>query len=197
VEESYVPDTNQRLMVYRKLATARALDEVATILEELKDRYGAPPVSVQNLAEYARIRVLADLLGVESIDRDGTIVAARFRQDSPVQPAVLAKLLQSRGDLVLLPPAVLRLDLAKPTSAPPASKGLTARPNERGRLVAQPGSAAASQSWWTARASAAVTPGFTKAEVTAEAPPDPSGPGGLFERLGSALLELSRSAVTG
>ena len=53
VDETYVPDTNQRLMVYRRLASARALDEITVILDELKDRYGPPPSSVLNLAQHA------------------------------------------------------------------------------------------------------------------------------------------------
>jgi hypothetical protein len=31
--------------------------------------------------------------------------------------------------------------------------------------------------------------------MTAEAPPDPSAEGGIFDRLGSVLTELSRSVV--
>jgi transcription-repair coupling factor (superfamily II helicase) len=191
VDETYVPDTNQRLTVYRRLAMARGLDEVTSILEELKDRYGVPPVSVLNLAQYSRIRIFADTIGVESVDRDGPIVAVRFRQDARVEPTVLAKLLQTRGDLTLLPPATLRLDLGKPMMGPQTSKGtLTRRPSSGSRPEPARG-----ESWWTARASAEVKPGFTRAEMTAEAPPDPSAEGGIFDRLGSVLAELSRSVI--
>jgi hypothetical protein len=50
-------------------------------------------------------------------------------------------------------------------------------------------------SWWTARAGSAVQPGFTKGEILAEGPFDPAAPGGLFERLGSVLEQLTRSLV--
>jgi transcription-repair coupling factor (superfamily II helicase) len=199
VDNTYVPDTNQRLMVYRRLAMARSLDEVSSILEELQDRYGSPPPSVQSLAQYARVRILADTIGIESIDRDGLVVILRFRQDSPVQPAALARLLQTRGDLTLLPPAVLRLDMAKPVGAPQTSKGGPGRLTPGGRppsRLAPDSSRAADPSWWTARASSAVTSGFTRAEILAEAPPDAAAPGGLFERVLAVLTELSRSAVT-
>jgi transcription-repair coupling factor (superfamily II helicase) len=119
VDESYVADTNQRLMVYRRLASARTLDEVTKVLEEMRDRYGTPPLSVANLAAFARIRVLADQIGVESLDREGTTVVLRFRQDARVHPAILAKLLETRGDLTLLPPAVLKIDLTSPVAARP------------------------------------------------------------------------------
>ena len=40
-------------------------------MDEVRDRYGPPPASVLNLAEYAAIRLLADRIGLESIDREG------------------------------------------------------------------------------------------------------------------------------
>ena len=40
LDESYVPDMNQRLMVYRRMASARTQEEVTGHLDELRDRYG-------------------------------------------------------------------------------------------------------------------------------------------------------------
>jgi transcription-repair coupling factor (superfamily II helicase) len=234
VDDSYVPDMNQRLMVYRRLASARSLDEVPKVLEELKDRYGTPPPSVANLATFARIRLLADQLGVESLDREGAMLVLRFRQDAPVHPAVLARLIETRGDLTLHPPAVLKLDLSKPAGAPggqkrsegangagghrppgaaPPATVLERRPGVPGQLVSKPkaplppaGAPARpepdedeglAESWWTARATSRVAPGFTRGEILAEVPPDPSAPGGIFERLNDVLGQLSQSGVTG
>ena len=66
LDEAYVPDMNQRLTIYRRVAAARTEDEIATIVDEVRDRYGTPPTALLNLADYARIRVLADTIG----DRD-------------------------------------------------------------------------------------------------------------------------------
>jgi transcription-repair coupling factor (superfamily II helicase) len=203
VDEAYVPDMNQRLMVYRRLASARTLDEVTSAIDEMRDRYGPPPASVENLAEYARVRVLADSIGVETLDREGQTVVLRFRQDAKVEPGVLARLLQTRGDLALVPPVVLRLDLSKPVAAP---AGHATRPKAptAGRLVpasktpkTREPEAISAESWWATRATAKVEPGFTRDEILAEAPPDPAAPGGLFERLGDVLRQLSQALVTG
>jgi hypothetical protein len=40
-----------------------------------------------------------------------------------------------------------------------------------------------------------VKPGFTKGEILAEDPLDPARAGGLFERLGQLLEQLSQSLV--
>src|ERR1041385_2659045 len=79
IDETYVPDMNQRLMLYRKVAAARTAGEIERVLEEAVDRYGPLPDSVLNLADYGRIRVLADKLGVESVDREGRVVVIKFR----------------------------------------------------------------------------------------------------------------------
>jgi hypothetical protein len=42
-----------------------------------------------------------------------------------------------------------------------------------------------------------VAPGFSRDEILAETPEDPSVPGGLFERLGELLDQLSQSLLTG
>ncbi len=113
LDADYVPDMNQRLTAYRRMASARSLDEVSAFLEELRDRYGTPPPSVANLARFARLRLQADRIGLDRIDREGEIVVLKFRQDARVDPTLLLRLMESRGDLTLMPPATLRLDLSR------------------------------------------------------------------------------------
>ena len=175
IDDTYVPDMNQRLSVYRRMASARTREEVASLVEELADRYGPTPPNIRNLAEFARIRLLADRVGVEAIDREGSVVVLKFRQDAKLDPAWLLKLVESRADLTLLPPAVLRLDL--------------------GTCQDDPGE---DSSWWTARATTgAVKPGFRRELILAEAAPDPAVPGGLFDRVGRLLAQLSAATVSG
>ena len=201
IDESYVPDMNQRLGIYRRLASARSLDDVNTQLEELRDRYGPPPPTIENLAEHARIRLASDRLGLESVDRQGTAVVLKFRQDAKLDPAWLMRLVQSRGDLTLLPPAILRLDLSRPVDPPRSAATRPAMPPP-GRLRPKAGPTgasgpSASSSWWTSRATAGeVTAGFNRETVTADDTPfDPGGENGLFERLGWVLTQLNQGLI--
>ena len=70
---------NQRLTVYRRFAAVRSDGELDRLMDEVRDRYGPPPESVLSLAEYASIRLLADRLGIESLDREGQTVVLKFR----------------------------------------------------------------------------------------------------------------------
>jgi transcription-repair coupling factor (superfamily II helicase) len=174
MDEAYVPDTNQRLTYYRRVAASRTLSDLDQVLEEVRDRFGPLPDSVLNLADYGRIRILADQLGLESVDRQGPVVVFKFRDGASTasttrlpDPVTLVRVLRARPDVALTPPASVRLDLRKAGSKP------------------QP------KSWWTARARAGqVAPGFSKEEILRPAPEDPRAPGGVLHRVGDLLSAM-------
>ncbi len=202
LDEAYVPDMNQRLMIYRRMAGARTEDEIGRLVEEVRDRYGPTPTTVMNLADFARIRVLADGLGVETIDRADSTLVIKFRQKTKVDLARVISLVQERGDLQLIPPNSLKLDLRprepgtgnrEPEKLTPAGSRLPA-PGSRLAGQAKPRIQAKQRqkpSWWTARATAGeVTSGFTKAEILKQAPEDPRAPDGVLSKVTSLLEEL-------
>jgi len=196
IDESYIPDMNQRLMLYRSIAAARRDEEIDDILEGAHDRYGPLPDSVLNLADYGRIRVMADRLGIDSIDREGRTVVLKFRPQAKVEPVRIVSLVRQRADLTLVPPAALRLQLdgirdsgfgiGKSGQIPtnPKSQAPNPRAARAQRRMPAP-------SWWTARArETEVKPGFTKAEILKPEAEDPRAPGGVFERVGALLSDL-------
>jgi transcription-repair coupling factor (superfamily II helicase) len=183
IDEAYVEDVNQRLMVYRRIAGARREDEIARIVDEVRDRYGPLPASVLNLADYARVRVLADGLGIDTIDREGSLVVFKFREKTTVDPVYLIKLVRDRGDVQLSPPNAVKLDLSKPGSG---------REDERERQSAKIQRKPRQPAWWTARATTGeVRPGFSKAEILKRPDEDPRKPDGVLERITGFLLTLA------
>jgi hypothetical protein len=191
------------------VAAARREEEIDHVLEEAADRYGPLPESVLNLADYGRIRVMADRLGVEAIDREGRTVVLKFRPQARVDPVRIVSLVRQRSDLTLVPPAGLKLmlDAARGLGLGAADSTHGARASgsgASGRPLASPQSPASSPrkgaaqsksapppSWWTARARAGeVKPGFTKEEILRPAKDNPRAPGGVFERVGQLLSEL-------
>ena len=106
-----VTETDQRLAVYRKVATAADEPALAAALEEVADRYGPLHPSLTRLAEYGRARVRASGLGVEAIDREASRLVMRFGEDTPLDPGRLVEFVRSRPGVALTPAGVLRLDL--------------------------------------------------------------------------------------
>jgi transcription-repair coupling factor (superfamily II helicase) len=190
IDDDYIPDMNQRLTVYRRMAAVRTDEELERLVLEVRDRYGAPPESVLNLAEYASIRLLADRIGLESLDREGQSVVLKFRPDAKLDPAWLFRVVQQRGDVTLIPPATVKLDLnkgrvAKPPAQAVQSPSVSSRPKKGKDPVA-------GGSWWAARAQAGeVAPGFTRDEIMRPAKEDPRAEDGVFVRVSGLLRELS------
>ena len=114
IDAGFIPDMNQRLMVYRKIAAARSERELETAIEEVRDRYGAPPASVLNLAEYGRVRIIADRLGVDTIDREGRLVVVKFRPTAKIDPTKLVKVVSEFSGATLVPPVSVKLDVEAP-----------------------------------------------------------------------------------
>jgi hypothetical protein len=131
---------------------------------------------------------MADQIGLESLDRDGQAVVLKFRHDATLDPAWLFRVVQQRGDITLIPPATVKLDL-KTVQKRPA-------PQPLGRKKGS--DPVAGGSWWAARAQAGeVKPGFTKDEIMRPAQEDPRREGGLFARVSGLLRELSGGASIG
>ncbi|MPY87379.1 MAG: transcription-repair coupling factor [Luteitalea sp.] len=172
IDESYVDDMNQRLSVYRRMASTRSIDDLERVLNDVRDRYGPLPSSLLHLAACARLRIVADRLRVESIDREASTIVLKFRPDAPLEPGRLIRLMNSRPDVRLVPPGLLRLDLGRTSGE--------------------------GKSWWTARAKEGeVRSGFSKSEVLRRPAEDPLVPGGVVARVEGLLNELEAVATTG
>jgi len=190
IDESYIPDMNQRLGVYRRLAAARTEQALEDAFAEVRDRYGPPPDSVTNLAAYASIRILADKLRVEAIDREGSAIVFRFRPGG-VDPARVISLINRRPDVTLVPPASLRLTAAPPVTAPTFVAKPQGRPVPAGREVGRK-TDMKQASWWTQRAtSGTVAPGFTREELAKPRKTPWDTPARLFDQIKGVLTELT------
>jgi transcription-repair coupling factor (superfamily II helicase) len=67
IPEHYLPDLNHRLALYQRIAELGSVADVATMREELADRYGTPPPAVENLLYVALVKSLARRARVASI----------------------------------------------------------------------------------------------------------------------------------
>ena len=75
IPETYIPDLNQKVEIYKRIAGLASLPELGEMEEELVDRFGDPPGPVENLLAVAKIRVLAAGLRVKTI----SLIPGQFR----------------------------------------------------------------------------------------------------------------------
>jgi transcription-repair coupling factor (superfamily II helicase) len=91
--EGYVPDVSQRLVLYKRLASAPDEADLERIRDEILDRYGVLPAEASNLLGVIRVKILARRLGLRSVDlAQGELVLATG-EGSRIDPERLVGLL--------------------------------------------------------------------------------------------------------
>jgi transcription-repair coupling factor (superfamily II helicase) len=72
IDSDYIPEENQRLRMYKRIAGAETHADLGDVRAELQDRYGTPPEAVLNLLAAAEIRLHCEQLGISQLDRKRT-----------------------------------------------------------------------------------------------------------------------------
>ena len=92
IDESYVPEENQRLRLYKKIAGAASEAAVNEVRAEMEDRYGAPPDATVYLLEASLIRLECERIGIAQVDRKRTELQIRFMENAAIEPQTLMRL---------------------------------------------------------------------------------------------------------
>ena len=113
IDESYVPEENQRLRLYKKVAGAASEAALQEVRAEMGDRYGALPDATVYLLEAAELRLECERMGVAQIDRKRGELQIRFSENAAVDPAQLMQLVarNARRGAQFTPQGVLKLPL--------------------------------------------------------------------------------------
>jgi transcription-repair coupling factor (superfamily II helicase) len=114
IDESYVPEENQRLRLYKKIAGAASEAAVNEVRAEMEDRYGAPPDATVYLLEAALLRLECERMGIAQIDRRRGELQIRFMENAAVDPAHLMRLVarKAKRGAQFTPQGLLKYPLA-------------------------------------------------------------------------------------
>ena len=75
IPEDYIASTAQRLSMYKRIAAIRTDADANDVYDELKDRFGLPPASINGLIEISLMRNTAATLGIYEItQRNGSVM---------------------------------------------------------------------------------------------------------------------------
>ncbi len=114
---TYCNDVHERLVIYKRFASAETGDGIDALQEELIDRFGEMPEQALALVAVHRLRLVAKSLGVTKIDAGPERSTVQFVKQPPFDPGTLILLMQRDGGMRFAGPDRLRIDRAAPALA--------------------------------------------------------------------------------
>jgi len=116
VPEDYVPDPNQRLIVYKRLVQATCEEDVDAIADELLDRFGKLPLPVRYLLESMKLRIHLRVLLVRRLEFDGKRIVFAFHEKTPVSPDTIIGLIRKAPHIYRFTPDFVLFAVVTDTS---------------------------------------------------------------------------------
>jgi transcription-repair coupling factor (superfamily II helicase) len=96
IPNDYIPDVHERLIMYKRIASAVDKNELKELQVEMIDRFGLLPTAVKTLFLVTQLKINASKLGIKKIDygqEGGRIV---FVEQPDIDPMKIIKLIQSQ-----------------------------------------------------------------------------------------------------
>ena len=97
IPPAYIVNEVQKLDIYKRIAGIENVKERDDMKDELLDRFGEIPKSVDNLLRIALVRVAAHRLYMTEVRGKNERIAFTFRPDADLDPARIPELLQKYG----------------------------------------------------------------------------------------------------
>jgi transcription-repair coupling factor (superfamily II helicase) len=95
IPDDYLPDVQQRLVMYKRIASAADEAELKELQVEMIDRFGLLPAPVKTLMRQTRLRQRAERLGIVRLEAGTERGRVIFGGQTRVDPLVLVKLIQA------------------------------------------------------------------------------------------------------
>jgi len=93
IDNDYIGDENQKIDMYKKIASINDEQDVIDAEDELMDRYGEIPQPVKNLLQIAYIKSLAKACGFSSVQEKNDTVIFQYSESKNINFEVLGKLM--------------------------------------------------------------------------------------------------------
>ncbi len=90
----YISNEVQKLDMYKRIADLTDEEEAEDLLEEMVDRFGEPPKSVQNLLQIARLKIMAHRAYVQDITQKEDRLTLRLYEHAALNVAGIPQVVQ-------------------------------------------------------------------------------------------------------
>lgn len=103
IPEDYIKNHSQRISAYKRIAAIDSRDALYDVYDEIEDRYGSVPQTVNNLMETALIKSMAEHRGIAELIGSSSQVIFRFDEKNlpPMQPII--SMIEKHGKEMFLP----------------------------------------------------------------------------------------------
>jgi len=98
IPNDYIPDVHERLIMYKRIASAEDKNELKELQVEMIDRFGLLPEQVKTLHQVTELKLSASKLGIKKIDygeEGGRII---FVEQPDIDPMKIIKLIQTQSN---------------------------------------------------------------------------------------------------
>ena len=129
IPEDYLPDVHTRLTLYKRVSSARNVDDLRELQVEMIDRFGLLPEPAKHLFATAELKLDATALGIRKLDLGAGGGRIQFTEKPDVDPMSVIRLIQGQPKHYQMDgPDKLRikLDLPDATARLQAARGLLA-----------------------------------------------------------------------
>ena len=110
--DDYVPDSRQKVSIYKKIAGLKDETALKELREELQDRYGVIPEPAEMLLEIASVKQLSQNLGITAIVAGKEQVKVTFDEQKPrINVKKFVEIIHQNSNLQLQPPAQLKIQM--------------------------------------------------------------------------------------
>ena len=102
IPNDYIPDVHERLIMYKRIASASDKNELKDLQVEMFDRFGLLPTQVKTLHQVTELKLSAAKLGIKKIDYGEEMGRVVFDEKPNIDPMKIIKLIQSQPNIFKL-----------------------------------------------------------------------------------------------
>jgi transcription-repair coupling factor (superfamily II helicase) len=104
IPDSYIAGAEEKMEVYKKIASVRTKEDLESLYSEIYERFGAPPADTASLLSLAEIRIICREIAVSALKERGGMVRIEFARVAKIKIDKLLRIVKESGGKVKLDP---------------------------------------------------------------------------------------------
>ena len=97
IPDAYLPDVHERLIMYKRIASAKDRHELRELQVEMIDRFGLLPEQTKNLFSLTEVKQAASPLGIRKLELGSKGGSIKFNDRPNIDPMKIISLIQTQA----------------------------------------------------------------------------------------------------